>query len=252
MRSLTFSFLAIPLLLLGCTMPGDLAKGVDPVEGRLVQKLIEESCGKFVIRRQDRTIMQRNTVTADDIAILQIEDTQDDGRIAWFRVFASEFRFAYHPQMALVECDSYAWVGLHPPRYTHASPILVERGGDPSLYEKVRKSAERKQQRAQQQAALLDATFPIRVQWGGMAETLTGSLREIRSGSEGTLAVELPKTLGTCTGSYRYTGDNVGTWNVTCPNDLMASGTFQSGNGAHGEGVDSLGRAITYTIEMGS
>ena len=239
-------------------MPGDLAKGVDPVEGRLVQKLIAESCKQLLIKDEHDKIVSRLKVSAEGIAVLEINDLPDGGRAAWVRFLHTKKRFLYHPRFAMVECESKYWEGREA-KYTHASAILIERGGDPSLYEEVRKQAEQKRQRAQQkrqrvqrQARLLDATFPIRVKWDGMAEALIGSLREIRSGSNGTLAIELPKTLGICTGAYAYTGHNVGTWNVTCPNALTASGTFQSGNGAHGEGTDNSGRTVTYTVDVGN
>jgi len=64
------------------------------------------------------------------------------------------------------------------------------------------------------------------------------------------MAIKLPESFGICTGEYVYTGHNTGTWNLTCPNYLKASGTFQSGKGAHGEGSDSFGRKITYTIDI--
>jgi len=236
-------------------MPGELAKGVDPIEGRLAQQLIQESCGRVVTVDENDKIVRRRRVATDDIAVLVIKETTDGGRVVWFRITPNEYRILYHPRYAMIKCDVSSLAISDPsyqPSYTHASPILIERGGDPTLYEyeRVQRMEERDWQRTQHQARALDTTFPIHVQWEGIAKTLVGSIREVRVGSKGTMAIELPESLGVCTGEYAYTGHNAGTWGITCPNDLTASGTFRSGKGAHGEGTDNSGRKITYTIQV--
>lgn len=246
------------LPILGCTMPGDLAEGVDLVEGRLVQTLIDEDCGDFVMRDHDGNVLYRKDVKSDDIAILEISDLPDGGRLAWFRVHAREFKFSYHPHYGMVTCGEIHPGELYDSTYTHPSRILMNHGGNPKLYEPVLAEIRRRQEEVNRRfyeklrkSRTLDATFPIRVKWNGIAGEIRGTIREVRVGSEGTMVIELPRSMeSTCTGTYSYTGHNVGTWNVTCPDNLTASGTFKSGAGAHGKGIDNAGRKVTYTIDV--
>jgi len=238
---------AAALLGPGCTMPGEVAKGVDPVEGLLVQQLVEESCGEVIYRDASLTEMHRRKITAADVAVIAIEDAPDGGRIAAIRV-AGDQAFSYHPRFGMVRCGEVITSDDFYQGYTHSSPLLIKHGGDPALYEKY--DAARAKREAQQ-TRLIDASFRIHVLWEGFSGAIGGSFREIRDGGKGTLAIELPGVFEICTGEYQLTGDNVGTWNVSCPGGITASGTFRSGKGAHGEGIDNKGRKVTYTLDVG-
>lgn len=246
------ALLSASLLLIGCTIPGGLAKGVDPNEGRLVQKLTEESCGTVVTTDQNNDVVSRRKVAADGIAVLEINDTADGGRLAWIRFWAREYRIGYHPHYAMVMCDVSVGTGrLYHPRYTHASSILTERGGDPTLYKPVRRQEEQRRLEAHQQGHRIYDTYPLDVKWEGMGKNLKGALREMLVNNQGTLVVQLPKNLGRCSGNYEYTGGGyAGTWTITCPNNLSASGTFKAFTNVHAEGTDNLGRAVSYTFNL--
>lgn len=251
MLRLTLLLAFLPFAISGCTMPGQIASGLDPVEGRLVQELVQETCAKLKIVDQDDNVIRERALTPDNIAVIAMKDTPDGGRAAWIRIFGSEHKFSYHPKYAVVSCGG-VYGHDYIPDYDQVSAILVERGGDPELYNEVLRQRELARQKAERKANVLDATFPIRVHWGGVSEPLVGTIREVRRGDNGTMAIDLPQRQGTCVGEYKYTGRNVGTWTVQCPDNLTASGTFKSGQGAHGEGIDSSGRKVTYTIDVGS
>jgi hypothetical protein len=95
---------------------------------------------------------------------------------------------------------------------------------------------------------------PVAFEWKRYPDLLAASidLEETRAG--GTIEVSLPKNDGRCKGSYRVTG-NQGTWQMACDNGLKATGTLRPhgpGLGSSGEGVDSDGHAIRFTVGAAS
>ena len=94
-------------------------------------------------------------------------------------------------------------------------------------------------------------TRPIAVSWEGYTELFSGTIEETGGGVQGKVNVMLPNNDGQCTGAYQATSKTQGTWNISCTNDLVASGTFTAfgdGKGASGTGTDKQGRKVTYTV----
>ena len=247
------ALLTTTLLVTGCTVPGGLASGVDPEEGHLVQKLIEESCGQIVTVNEDDKIVRRSKVSADDIAVLEIKDTTDGGRIAWFRIIPKEYRILYHPRFAMVDCDVDIFAGLNP-SYTHSSPILIQRGGDPSLYQRSKKNGRVARQTPPKK--VYERVGDIRVHWEGYDKPFLASVREIGDRTQGVFAIDFEgDDFGLCTGSFQNTPNNNNPWrdakwDITCTNAIKASGTFRyTSTGSIGMGNDNRGRAIMFVTE---
>lgn len=253
-----FHSILLVMTLSGCITMGGVADHVDPEEAQLVKRLTSELC-KVNFQYQGE-IVKTETVRASFVGVADIVDISgDEGRLATVAVKGNEQSFSYNPVTAMAYCGNSSARKGGFVYYDRVSETLIERGGNPDIYiqRKAIYDASLKAQEARtpqetrpRQSRVLDATFPIRAQWEGVAETIYGSIREVRVGEEGTMVVTLPESLGICTGDYQYTGHNVGTWALACPNDLTATGTFKSGKGAHGEGVDNKGRKITYTIQV--
>jgi len=260
MRHFTPPFTALVLigLLAGCTMPGDLAKGVDPQEGRLVQRLIAESCPELVTEDQMGRVVRRRTLLPESIAVLYINDGgPDGGRVARFRFLPIEREFSYHKGYAMVKCGKMKVGGLYPDTYSHTSEILMEMGGDPRLYDATLSQTDRGKNKAElelgnKQPQKTVATHLLDVQWEGMAGPLLGILEDDGESSSGGMVIEWPESDDACTGGYLFTARTSGKWKLVCPDNLRASGTFQAGDGfVNGEGFDNEGRAITYTVKRG-
>ncbi len=72
-----------------------------------------------------------------------------------------------------------------------------------------------------------------------------------QAGRSGTIRFTLPNNEGTCGGHYSIEANGRGTWQIRCINGLTASGTLQAhgaDRGSSGEGTDSKGRSIKYTL----
>lgn len=258
MRALYPLLIALPLS--GCLTMGGIADHVDPAEAQLVKRITSELC-KVNFTYQGK-VHKTETVRETFVGVADIHDVgADEGRKASIIVKGATNTMTYNPHTAMVYCGSPSTRFGGFVYYDQVSQILVDLGGNPEIYYRrfnaykiytEGENARKKKEAAKRKSPPLDTTFPIHVKWAGIADTLHGSIREIRSGSKGTMAIELPNSLGICAGVYLYTGHNVGTWNVTCPNDLTASGTFKSGKGAHGKGTDNAGRTVTYDIDVGS
>lgn len=259
MRFLQLLSIALAPALCGCVTMGGVAEHVDPVEAQLVKRLSSELC-KVNFTYQGK-IIKTETVRAAFVGVSDILDTGvDEGRVASLIIKGNAQKVTYNPHTAMAYCGSSPTSSDGFVYYDRVSQTLVDQGGDPEIYFRRVKVHEayladedarnlKNPKPSLQKTRMIDATFPIHVKWEGIAEALVGSIREVRVGSKGAMAIELPESFGICTGEYVYTGHNIGTWKVTCPNHLKASGTFQSGKGAHGEGSDNFGRKITYTID---
>lgn len=247
MRQLALTLMALTLS--GCLSPGVIAEHVDTREGELIRRILGETCTMSV---WDGHTLSAHKYNLKFVSVVDVVDSHlDEGRFVKLLIEGEPHSFTYNPVTAMTSCGSVGPKFKGFIRYAHVSQILVGLGGDPTIYRERLARAQRRYQEAQRKARKFDATFPIRVKWDGMAGEMRGTIREVRVGSKGTMVIELPRSMGsTCTGTYSYTGHNVGTWNVTCPDDLTASGTFKSGAGAHGKGIDNVGRKVTYTIDV--
>lgn len=90
----------------------------------------------------------------------------------------------------------------------------------------------------------------LALKWDGVSDLLAGKIYFKRGESAGQLSVDLPGGEEKCAGSYSL-GSEQGTWAVACPDGVTASGTYKgfgSGKGSAGEGTDSKGRNIRFTV----
>lgn len=92
---------------------------------------------------------------------------------------------------------------------------------------------------------------PIAVEWSGYDKPIAGMIELQQARGGGTVRMTLPNNDGQCSGSYRLEPGRGGTWEISCTNGLTASGTLRdhgAGRGSSGEGTDSKGRSIKYTL----
>ena len=92
---------------------------------------------------------------------------------------------------------------------------------------------------------------PIAAEWEGYRKLVAGMIEIREFGKNGTLSLELPDNEGRCTGSFRFSDGNQGTWALACTNNLAASGTMESrgkNKGSSGSGTDTQGRTVRFTI----
>jgi hypothetical protein len=99
--------------------------------------------------------------------------------------------------------------------------------------------------------ALDGETVPywMTVEWEGQAAPLHGVLMAPKSGTTGSLTVDLGETVGACEGTFSYTKTQHGVWSVDCDNGVSASGTFFNYGRQYavtGSGLDSEGHAVDF------
>jgi len=195
---------ALAGMLTGCAVPGAFGDKVAPLEARLIQQLVSESC---VLSRNYKKIQ----IQPDDVRVEGIRHGSFEGEhIAYIGVSNSNMNFKYIRHAALVACDS----GYYVP-----SPTLIEMGNDPYAHVKHRH-------------AEVPNTFEYKdiyklsVQWDGYDEELNGSIRMIGN-SRGTIVVHLPNGQGSCIGAV-WTPPKISyglSWTIRCPMKQAAGGS---------------------------
>ena len=99
------------------------------------------------------------------------------------------------------------------------------------------------------------STRPIAVQWEGYEDLAAGNILLNQKVRTGFFYLVLPNNEGTCRGKYQMIGQADGTWSVYCTNKMEAQGTFTAygpGKGSSGEGEDTQGRKVKFTIGAAS
>jgi len=94
-------------------------------------------------------------------------------------------------------------------------------------------------------------TRSFTAKWEGYTGGIQGALSLYEKDGKGIVSFTLPDAHGKCTGNYQFDKTGTGSWKAACERGLTASGSFEAlgkGKGSTGEGVDSLGRSIRYTI----
>jgi len=92
---------------------------------------------------------------------------------------------------------------------------------------------------------------PIAVEWDGYRSLIAGTIVYRESEHGGTVTAKLPDDDGECSGTYQLGDQQSGTWAVACTNGLSASGSivaFGANKGAKGEGRDTQGRQVRFTV----
>jgi hypothetical protein len=113
-------------------------------------------------------------------------------------------------------------------------------------------------QRLRRRSSLLQATIelPIHLPFSAHPSQLSGTdtartivYRESEHGR--TMTAKLPDDDGECSGTYQLGDQQGGTWAVACTNGLSASGSivaFGANKGTKGEGRDTQGRQVRFTV----
>ena len=94
-------------------------------------------------------------------------------------------------------------------------------------------------------------TRPMALRWDGYTGLISGTVSLLDDGRRGSIAALLPNGEGRCTGSFEYATTTTGQWSVSCTNNLSATGTFEAfgrGKGSTGQGRDSQGKLVEFTI----
>lgn len=91
----------------------------------------------------------------------------------------------------------------------------------------------------------------IVIQWDGRADALLGTVTFPRGKREGKISITLPHGKGMCEGTFIIPGGGRGSWLMRCPDGIAADGWFKAlgkGKGSVGEGTDTEGRSIKFTV----
>jgi len=94
-------------------------------------------------------------------------------------------------------------------------------------------------------------TRPIAIRWQGISDLVAGEISIKANNRAGTMKATIPGSSQTCEGTYQLGSDSTGSWALACTNGLTATGTFTafgSDKGSSGNGKDSRGNAIQFTI----
>ncbi len=92
---------------------------------------------------------------------------------------------------------------------------------------------------------------PIAMNWEGYSKLIAGTVTLNQNKKSDSVAMTLPNGDGTCTGNYTMQNNTAGVWSLACSNGMAASGTltaYGQGKGSSGEGVDTKGKKVTYTL----
>lgn len=92
---------------------------------------------------------------------------------------------------------------------------------------------------------------PIAVRWEGYNELFAGTVLLKQGDGSGSVSIQLPNNDGSCNGLFQATTSSGSVWSVSCTNGLAASGTSKGlgpGKGAIGEGTDTQGRKVSFTL----
>jgi len=93
---------------------------------------------------------------------------------------------------------------------------------------------------------------PIALNWEGQSELIAGTVSVSGSNGQGTISADLPNGAGSCKGTYTLApSKEAGVWSMSCTNGKAASGTYKTthnGRGAIGNGTDTDGRKVKFTI----
>ena len=95
---------------------------------------------------------------------------------------------------------------------------------------------------------------PLLVVWQGYSDLIDGTIKFEEADYKGTLKLSLPNNDGTCDGSYSLLSDGKGTWQISCTNNMAASGTLKwiEDGGVTGKGKDLNGKNVKFTVSKES
>ena len=193
---------AVALFLAGCVTPGGYGSGVDPIEGLLIQRLAAENCA-----------ISGEPVLLQDVMVMNINDGSfETERVANVGLNGLNTNLYYIKRTAQMACNFGDY---------HTSQTLLDLGGGRD---------KRIKHRRIQNTSIYKEIRKLHVQWDGFDETLTGTIRVVGNGKNGTIAIQLPGAQGTCIGSFRHPPKSGygAYWHVTCPDERVVSGKFET------------------------
>ena len=91
---------------------------------------------------------------------------------------------------------------------------------------------------------------PIAISWTGYSDLIAGEITFEEKDYEGSLSLDLPNNDGNCKGRYSLLLNGIGTWQITCSNNMAAHGTLKwvKNNAATGIGKDLKKRTVKFTV----
>jgi len=91
---------------------------------------------------------------------------------------------------------------------------------------------------------------PIAISWAGYSDLIAGNISYKEKDYEGSLSLVLPNNDGDCKGTYSLLVNGIGTWQITCSNNMAAHGTLKwiKNNVATGIGKDLNKRVVKFTV----
>jgi|GEM_PF-3023756 len=180
---------ALAGILTGCAVPGGFGRGVEPTEGRFVQKMMAENCEVY-------SNNVKRIVNPDNVTVMSIRDGSFEGeRIAHIGMRGLNSQLKYIKHAALLSCGGEDY---------WAAQALVDLGGDP--YRRIIHTPSQKKK-----------SYKISITWDDFDQDLSGTL-QMRGNFSATLAVQLPNGQGTCLGSMSFPPKkSYGiTWSLSC------------------------------------
>ena len=94
----------------------------------------------------------------------------------------------------------------------------------------------------------------LALSWQGYSDLIAGTIKFDEADYKGTLKLSLPNNDGTCDGSYSLLSNGKGTWQISCTNNMAASGTLKriEDGGVTGKGKDLNGKNVKFTVSKES
>jgi hypothetical protein len=91
---------------------------------------------------------------------------------------------------------------------------------------------------------------PIAISWTGYSDLIAGEITFEEKNYEGSLSLDLPNNDGNCKGRYSLLLNGIGTWHITCSNNMAAHGTLKwvKNNAATGIGKDLNKQNVKFTV----
>ena len=91
----------------------------------------------------------------------------------------------------------------------------------------------------------------IAISWEGFDDIMIGEIEFIERKNRGNISMNWPNSENLCTGSYTFGSSSNGSWSIACTNNISASGFMKLRGyklGSTGEGVDTKGRKVKFTV----
>ena len=90
----------------------------------------------------------------------------------------------------------------------------------------------------------------IALSWDGYNNLIAGTVKFDEKNYKGTLSLPLPNNDGICDGTYSLQEGGLGTWQITCSNNMGAAGTLKwvKDGGVTGIGRDHNDKKVKFTV----